>query len=107
SRTRLHDRPTRRDLTGRSPGDGAGRPRLVVIAQWPAVAEARHLQRKVGTAHAPSLNRADAGPAGTFLDGAVVHAVQFGLIPPRLALGEHVMSAAARQRSERAQRTGA
>ncbi len=84
-----------RSASAAAPPDGrrrdrAGRPdRLVGEAERRTLAERRHLQRKIGAAHAGTLDRRDADEACAFLDRARIQAGDLGLAPPRLALAAY------------------
>src|SRR5262249_19563107 len=82
-----------------------GRPRVIGKPQWRALAEHRYPQRKIGPAHARTTDRADADDAFAFLDRARAEALDLGLVPPWLALGEE--AAATRERTEQTKDDGA
>jgi len=92
-RLRRSDRPTRRHRTARNVG---GWPQIVAVAERPALAQGRHLERKVGPAHPGTTDRPDADDARAFLDGTRVEALHLGLMAPRRALGKKTAAAAPR-----------
>ena len=63
-------------------------------------AERRHLERKVGAAHAGAVDRTDAHDARTFAHRTRADAARLGLLAPRLALGHEAAAAARGQRAE-------
>ena len=84
-------------------GDRARRHRrLVGIAERPALAQGRDAQRIIGAARARTADGGDAHARRRFLDRAGIQARDLGVVPPWLALGQHVMTAAGKsdQRDE-------
>src|SRR6516164_4283135 len=73
-----------------------GRAQLVAVAERSALAQDRHLERKIGAAHPGTPDRPDANDARAFPDGARVEALHLGLVAPRLALGKKAAAAATR-----------
>src|SRR5262249_34976734 len=92
-RPRPPGRPTRRRRAARNV---AGRAQLVAVAERRALAQGRHLERKIGPAYSGTMDRPDADDARAFLDGACVEALHLGLMAPRLALGKKTAAAAPR-----------
>src|SRR5262249_42220588 len=79
---------------------------LVAVAERRALAQGRHLERKIGPAYSGTMDRPDADDARTLLDGARVEALHLGLMAPRLALGKKTTAAAPRQHAEKAKDDG-
>src|SRR5262249_58149811 len=84
-RLRRLDWPTRRRRAARNV---AGRAQLVAVAERRALAQGRHLERKIGPAYSGTMDRPDADDARTLLHGARGEALHLGLMAPRLALGQ-------------------
>ena len=68
--------------------------RFVGIAERAALAQGRDAQRKIRAAHARPLIGEMRTRAGAFLHRAGIQARDLGVVPPRLALGKHEMTAA-------------
>src|SRR5258707_1043618 len=69
----------------RSAGEVARRARIVDVAERRALAQGRHFERKIGPAHAGTLDRPDTDDARAFPDSARIEALHLGFTPPRLA----------------------
>jgi len=91
-RLRLNHRPV---LWPRPLGDRAWRTqRLVVVAERAAFAQLRNLERIIDAASARPVDCRDAHPSRRLLRNAGIDAGKLGLMPPRIALGEQIMTAA-------------
>jgi hypothetical protein len=84
-----------RHLRRRPIRDRAGRPQILGVAHGraAALAQRRHLERKIGPAHAGPFDRLDLHDAGADLDRARLQALDLGRMPPGFALA-HLQQAA-------------
>src|ERR1700733_4760158 len=90
-------------LRQRCVGDRAWRHRrLVAIAKRAAVAQGRDAQRIIGAARARAADGGDTYARRRFFHRAGIQARDLGVVPPWLALGQHIMAAAGKseQRDE-------